>query len=103
MLKGFDAKGKEFTLKVGDTVNGLTGSGNVAAYNPAFSVYTTRNENDYKWGRKSFAAAAAGTCLTLDNSNSAGNVANISLQLPYNIVKLDYSDTKLQEIGRAHV
>ena len=96
MLKGFDAKGKEFTLKVGDTVKGLTGSGNVAAYNPAFSVYTTRNENDYKWGRKSFAAAAAGTCLTLDNSNSAGNVANISLQMPYNIVKLDYSDTKLQ-------
>ena len=60
MLKGFDAKGKEFTLKVGDTVKGLTGSGNVAAYNPTFSVYTTRNENDYRWGRKSFAAAAAG-------------------------------------------
>ncbi len=87
--------GQEYSLKRGDSVKGITGQGNVAAYNPAFSLGTTWNQNDYGKGRVNYQAAADNTNLTLDKSNTAGNVADVTLKAAYNIVKLDYNDTEL--------
>ena len=87
--------GQEYSLKRGDSVKGITVQGNVAAYNPAFSLGTTWNKNDYNSGRLNYRAAADHTNLTLDQNNTAGNVADVTLKAEYNIVKLDYNDTEL--------
>ena len=87
--------GQEYSLKRGDSVKGITGQGNVAAYNPAFSLGVTSNKNDYNNDRLNYQAAADHTNLTLDKSDTAGNTANVVLKAEYNIVKLDYSDTEL--------
>lgn len=87
--------GQEYSLKRGDSVKRITGQGNVAAYNPAFSLGTTWNKNDYNSGRLNYRAAADHTNLTLDQNNTAGNVADVTLKAEYNIVKLDYNDTEL--------
>lgn len=87
--------GQEYSLKRGDSVKGITGQGNVAAYSPAFSLGTTWNKNDYNSGRLNYQAAADNTNLTLDKNNTAGNTADVTLKAEYNIVKLDYNDTEL--------
>ena len=87
--------GQEYSLKRGDSVKGITGQGNVAAYNPAFSLGTTWNRNNYNNSRLNYRVAADHTNLTLDQNNTAGNVADVTLKAEYNIVKLDYNDTQL--------
>lgn len=88
--------GQTYSLNRGDSVKGITGQGNVAAYNPSFSLGTTYTQKNYKNGKVSYKAAADGTSLTLDKSNnSAGNVADVVLNEAYNILKLDYNDTEL--------
>ena len=87
--------GQEYSLKRGDSVKGITGQGNVAAYNPAFSLGTTWNRNNYNNSRLNYRVAADHTNLTLDQNNTAGNVADVTLKAEYNIVKLDYNDTEL--------
>ena len=94
VFKGF-SDGDTFDFNIGDSVAGFEGSGNVAAYNPAFSLGTTNAFSTYAKGNVSFQSAKKGSNLTLDSANTAGNVANVSIQSAYNILQLDYNDTNL--------